>query len=84
MKLISPEEQKRTREKPESKRKPRFYPVRDRYIILDCGHYSTRETQEAYSAFRTSADLYMCEVCGIEVKGLAAPELPPQPDEPPF
>jgi hypothetical protein len=84
MKLIGPGEQRASRETVKPKRKPTFNRPRDRYIILDCDHYTTAETQEAYSAWRTSPELYMCEVCGIEVKGRKSRTPPPQPAEPPF
>lgn len=84
MKLIPPGEQKQERVKAEPRRRVTPHSSHERYILLNCDHLTTERVQEAYAAFHSSPDSYMCEICGVESSGKPSRERIPQPDIPPF
>lgn len=54
-----------------------------RYLHLVCGHYSTLETDEAYSYWRPRKGVTLCENCSKWVE-IAKPPAPVDPGQTPM
>jgi hypothetical protein len=84
VKLITPDQQKASRPAERQTSKRHRTHSQGKCVILECGHFSNTATQEAYSAWRSSPELYLCEICGIETAGKISRDIPAQSDVPPF
>lgn len=55
-----------------------------RYVLLDCGHFITREMMEAAAAFQPAPARFWCERCRSWRRKAPDPPAPELPDTPRF